>query len=107
MPERVLRQELLVDHGCVLVAHDGGRDVPPLPAGTGGTVVEVYVLAIHAEAGIPAADLVEHLAPQQNERAEHRVGGNRLVPPPRPDTGLSLAPPRGGEEAGGGGPRPR
>ena len=69
MPERVLRQELLVDHGRVLVAHDGGRNVPALPAGARGAVVEIDVLAVHAEAGIPTADLVEHLPSQQQERA--------------------------------------
>ena len=52
--------------------------VPALPAGLRRAVVEVDVLAVHPEARVPAADLVEHRAAQQQERAEHPVRLHRL-----------------------------
>ncbi len=52
---------------------DGGRHVPALPPGLRGAVVEIDVLAVHPEAGVQAADLVEHRASHEQERAEHRV----------------------------------
>ncbi len=81
VPERVPGEEALVDHGRVLVVHDRGRDVPALPPGLRGAVVEVDVLAVHPVAGVPAADLVEHRAAQQEEGAEHRVCFHGLVGP--------------------------
>ncbi len=79
VPERVTREEALVDHRRVLVVDNGVGDEPALPAGLRGAVVEVDVLAVHPEARIPAADLVEHGAAEQDERAEHRVGRDGLV----------------------------
>jgi hypothetical protein len=73
VPDRVAREESLVDDRRVFVAHDSGGNVPALPTGLGCAVVEVDVLAVHPIAGIPAADFLEHRAPQQQERAEHRV----------------------------------
>ena len=57
------------------------RDVPALPAGLRGPVAEVDVLAVEAEALVEAAELVEHLAAQEEEGGEHPVGLDRLGRP--------------------------
>src|ERR1700693_817005 len=60
------------------VADGGLRDEPALPAGPLGAVAEVDILAIEAKALVEAAELVEHLAPKEEEGAEHPVGLHRL-----------------------------
>ncbi len=55
--------------------------VPALPAGAGGAVAEVDVLAVEAEALVEAAELLEHRAAQEQEAAEHPVGLDRLGRP--------------------------
>ena len=55
-----------------------GRDVPALPAGLRGPVAQVDVLAVEAEALVEAAQLVQHLAAQEQEGAQHPVGFDRL-----------------------------
>ena len=49
------------------------RDVPALPAGAHRAVAEVDVLDIVAVALVPAAELVQHRAAQEQERAEQPV----------------------------------
>jgi hypothetical protein len=53
-----------------------GRSSDPSPPG--GAVAEVDVLAVEAEALVEVAELLEHLAPQQEECREHPVGLDRL-----------------------------
>src|SRR5207248_10785350 len=62
MPEVPACEEVLVDHGLVLVAYDRGRNPPPLPAGLHRAVAEIDVLDVQLVARIPAADLTEHRA---------------------------------------------
>ena len=62
---------------CACVTTACGH-VPALPAGLGGPVAEVDVLAVEAEALVEPAELVEHLAAQKQERGEHPVGLDRL-----------------------------
>src|SRR5581483_10834187 len=52
-----------------------------LPAGAGGPVAEVDVIDVVAEAGVPAAYLVEHRAPHEQEGAEQPVRLDGLVRP--------------------------
>src|ERR1044072_5149949 len=73
VPERPSRQETAIRLALPLVAHPRGRDVPALPASLRGAVAEVDVLAVEAEAGVEAAQLVEHRAAQQDEAAEEPV----------------------------------
>src|SRR5204862_1252873 len=81
VPERATREEAPVGHRRVRVLDDRRRDVPPLPAGLPGSVAEVDVLAVEAEALVEAAELVEHRAAEHEERAEHPVGLDRLGGP--------------------------
>ena len=67
-----VRKRLSVTAACAWRT-DGLRDEPALPAGLPGPVAEVDVLAVEAEAFVEAAELVEHLAAQEEERAEHPV----------------------------------
>jgi hypothetical protein len=60
------------------VGDDGVGHVPALPAGLRGAVAEVDVLAVEAEAGVEAAELVQQLPSQEQERAEHPVRLHRL-----------------------------
>src|SRR4029077_15817718 len=53
-------QEPLVGQPVPAVADDRVRDVPALPAGLRGPVREVDLLAVHAEAGVVTAELVQH-----------------------------------------------
>src|SRR6266536_6342041 len=73
MPEVPACQVVLVDHGLVLVAHDGARHPPALPPRFHRAVAEVDVLDVELVAGIPAADLLEHRTSHEQEGAEHRV----------------------------------
>src|SRR3954469_2248374 len=79
MPEVPAREEVLVDHGLVLVPYDSARHPPPLPPGLHRAVAQVDVLYVELVAGVPAADLLKHRAPHQEKRAEHRVDEHRLV----------------------------
>ena len=54
-------QEALVDDCRVCVRYERLGDVPALPARLRRAVAEVDVLAVVAEARVPAADLVEQL----------------------------------------------
>ena len=79
VPERVPVEEALVDHRRVVVVCDRGRDEPALPARLRRPVGEVDVLDVVAEAGIPAADLFQHRAAQQQTgAAEEPVALHRL-----------------------------
>src|SRR3954468_12272198 len=69
VPERAAREPPLVGLRLVLVAHDRLRDVPALPAGARRAVLQVDVLAVEAEALVEPAELLEHLAPQEQEGA--------------------------------------
>src|SRR4051794_31723962 len=81
VPERAPRREAMVDDRGVVVPHARRRHVPPLPPRPRGAVAEVDVLAVHAEARVEAADRVEQLAAQEQERAEQPVGLDRLLRP--------------------------
>src|SRR6266511_4756770 len=72
------REEAAVDDGSVIVRDDGCGNVPALPAGVRSAIGEVDVLAVHAEARVEAAELVEHLASKEEKRAEQPVGFDRL-----------------------------
>ena len=61
------------------VADDRGRHVPALPPGLRGPVAEVDVLAVHAEARVEAAELLEHRPAHEQERGEHPVGLHGLL----------------------------
>ena len=103
VPDGVAGEEPAVDHGRVLVVHDRGGHVPALPARLRGAVVQVDVLAVHAEAGVEAADLVEHRAPEEEERREHRVRLRGLLGPLVEEVVLAL-PAAGREEQAQGRP---
>ena len=51
------REEVLVDHRLILVADDGARHAPALPAGLHRAVAEVDVLDVELVARVPASDL--------------------------------------------------
>ena len=74
VPERVSREEALVDHGRVRVRHDRVGHVPALPTGLCGAVAEIDVLAVVAKSGVPATDLVEHRPTHEEDtrRASNR-----------------------------------
>ena len=78
VPERPAGEEALVGDGLVVVDHDRFGDVPPLPAGLARAVGEVDVLAVEPVALVEAAELVEQLAAEEEERAEQPVGERRL-----------------------------
>src|SRR4051794_9990371 len=79
VPERPPRGEAAIDDGRVVVLHARARHVPALPARLRGAVAEVDVLAVHAEARVEAADRVEQLAAQEQERAEQPIGFDGLL----------------------------
>src|SRR4030095_319059 len=60
------------------VCDDRFGHVPAFPAGLRGPVAEVDVLAVETEAGIEAAEVVEHLAAKQEDRGRHPVGRSGL-----------------------------
>ena len=78
VPERPPGEEALVGDGLVVVDRDRLRDVPALPAGLARAVGEVDLLAVEPVALVEAAELVEQLAAEEEERAEQPVGGGRL-----------------------------
>ena len=78
VPERPPREEPLVGERVPAVRDDRARHVPALPPGPRGAVAEVDLLAVHAEARVVAAELVEHLAAEEERAAEHPVGLDRL-----------------------------
>ena len=72
-------EEPLVDHSGVRVVDDCLRDEPALPARLRGAVGDVDVLDVVPEAGVPAADLLQHRAAhQQAGAAEQPVALDRL-----------------------------
>src|SRR5690349_2151994 len=79
VPERPPCEEPRVRGALPLVMHDRSRDVPALPSGLRGAVAEVDVLAVEAEAGVEAAELLEHRAAQEHEAAEQPVRRDRSV----------------------------
>src|SRR5919108_3970870 len=81
VPERVAAEEPPVRLGSMGMPDDRVRDVPALPAGLGSSIGEVDLLAVEAVAVVEAAELVEHLAAQEQERAQHPVGLDRLLRP--------------------------
>src|SRR6516164_9031851 len=60
------------------MAHDCSGHVPTLPVRLREPVAEVDLLAVHAEALVEAADLVERRSAYQHEPPEHPVGFDRL-----------------------------
>src|SRR5262249_30220112 len=62
----------------VLVPDDCGGHPPALPTSLHRPVAEVDILDVELVAGIPAADLLEHFAPHEEEGTEHRVDLQRL-----------------------------
>src|SRR5207244_10348826 len=54
------------------------RDVPALPARAFGPVGEVDVVAVEAVALVEPAEVVQHLAAEEEERAEQPVRGDGL-----------------------------
>jgi hypothetical protein len=90
--ERPAGQERAVGDGGVGVHHTRGGDVPALPASRRSPVGEVDVLAVEAEAFVEAAELVEHLAAEQQERAEHPVGFDRIGGPVVVEVPLGVQP---------------
>ena len=79
MPERPPREPAPVGLRFVFVADDCRRNVPALPPGEHRAILQVDVLAVQAKGRIEAAELVEHLPPQQEEAAEHPVGLDGLL----------------------------
>src|ERR1051326_4741520 len=78
VPEGPAREETPVGLALPLVADDRRRDVPALPARLRGAIAEIDVLAVQREAGVEAAELVEHRAAEAEEAAEQPVGLHRL-----------------------------
>ena len=74
VPERPTRQEPLVGHPSMGVNDGGGGNEPALPARAHRPVAEIDVLAVEAEAVVEAAELIEHLTPQEDERADQPLG---------------------------------
>src|SRR3712207_5369274 len=81
MPEGPSREEALVDHGRIAVAHLRSRHVPALPARLRRPVAEVDVLPVEPEALVEPAEVLEHFAPEEEERAKHPVCLHRLARP--------------------------
>src|SRR5256886_15628696 len=78
VPERAAGEEAAVGHGLMVVDHDRAGHVPALPAGLARAVREVDVVAVETEAFVEAAELVEHLAAEEEEAAEQPVRRSRL-----------------------------
>ncbi len=78
VPKRAPREEPPVDLGRVPVRHGRGGHVPALPTGLRRSVAELDVLAVEPEALVEATELLQHLAPEQKEGAEHPVRLHRL-----------------------------
>src|SRR5437773_6806205 len=81
VPEGLPRQEPPVRDRGVLMPNGRLGDVPALPAGPRRAVTEIDVLSVEAVTLVEAAQLVEHVAPQEEERGEHPVGLDRLGRP--------------------------
>src|SRR3954465_15956030 len=78
VPKRPPGQKTLVGDSLVRVADDRLGDVPALPTGFRGPVAEMHVLAVEPEPGVEAAELVEHLAAEEQERGQHPLCGSGL-----------------------------
>src|SRR4029079_7601712 len=81
VPPRSTREEPPIGDRRVAVRDDRLRDVPALPAGFRRAVAEVDVLSVEPVARVEAAELVEHLPPEEEEGREHPVGLRRLRGP--------------------------
>src|SRR5581483_10103869 len=73
VPQRAAGEEAPIGKRVPAVGHDRRRHVPALPPGLRRAVAEVDLLAVHREARVEAAELVEHRAPEEQEAAEHPV----------------------------------
>src|SRR6266545_851182 len=73
VPQRSPREKASVRLPLPFVVHDGRGDVPTLPPRPRRAITQVDVLAVEAKAGVEAADLVEHVAAEENEPAEQPV----------------------------------
>src|SRR5215213_3431981 len=79
VPERPPCEESRVRLAFPFVPHDGGGHVPALPARLRGAVGEIDVFAVEPEAGVEAAELLEHRAAQEHETPEEPIRPHRLV----------------------------
>src|SRR5688572_10843512 len=74
VPERSSCEEALVGRRIPAMANDRAGHVPALPARRCRPVAEVDLLAVHPEAFVEAAELLQHRAAEQEAAAEHPVG---------------------------------
>src|SRR3954451_13195447 len=79
VPERPPREEPGGGLAFPFVAYHGGRHVPALPARLRSSVGEIDVFAVEPEAGVEAAEVLEHRATQEHKAAEKPVRRHRLV----------------------------